>query len=245
MLIALRLTRVAIHLLIGFDAAFAFGRLPERARHSFLRWWARGLLAALGVRLHISGAVVQRPALIVANHVSWLDVIALIAAEPAIFVCKSEVAAWPGVGWLLRRVGTIFIRRGSFRDVWRVNMALRERFDAQQSVAAFPEGTTTVGDDVLAFRPALFQPAVERRLPVQPVSISYSSPAAAFVGETTFLESLLAICGARSMDVHMTVHAPLPAGLTRRQAAAQARGLIRASLGRRLVVQDSYVRMPA
>jgi 1-acyl-sn-glycerol-3-phosphate acyltransferase len=245
MLLALRFTRVVVHLLIGFDAAFAFARLPEKARRAFLRWWARGLLSALGVRLHITGAVVRPPALIVANHVSWLDVIALLATEPALFVCKSEVAAWPGIGWLLKRVGTIFIRRGSFRDVWRVNMALRERFEALQTVAVFPEGTTTFGDDVLVFRPALFQPAVERGLPVQPVSIAYTSQAAAYVGETSFLHSLAAICGTRGLEVHMTVLAPLAAGLTRRQAAALARNLIRANLGRRVVVQESYARMAA
>jgi 1-acyl-sn-glycerol-3-phosphate acyltransferase len=245
MLTALRLTRVVIHLLIAFDAAFAFGRLPENARRGFVRWWARGLLSALGVRLHVTGEVVQRPALIVPNHVSWLDVIALVAAEPALFVCKSEIAAWPGIGWLLRRVGTIFIRRGSFRDVWRVNMALRARFEALQSVAVFPEGTTTMGDEVLVFRPALFQPAVERGLAVQPVSIAYSSQAAAYVGETSFLQSLLAICGTRGLEVHMSLLPPLAAGLTRRQAAAQACSLIRAHLRRGLIVQHGYLRVTA
>src|SRR5688572_23133732 len=139
MLAALRLARVVIHLLIGFDAALAFGRLPQSARRSFARWWAR--MSALGVRLEVSGNIVESPALIVANHVSWLDVIVLLAVHPASFVCKSEVAGWPAIGGMLRRAGTIFIRRASFRDVWRVNRVLRQRFRADESVAAFPEGT--------------------------------------------------------------------------------------------------------
>ena len=227
---ALRLARVVFHLLIGLDAALAYARLPEKAQHALRRRWAHGLLRALGVRLTVSGTVAQGPALIVANHVSWLDVIALAACAPAVFICKSEIAAWPGIGWLLKRVGTIFIRRGSLRDVWRVNNVLRERFAAQKSVAAFPEGTTSLGDELLAFRPALFQPAVERGLAVQPVAIAYSSRAAAYVGETSFLESLLSICAAHRLEVHFAVLAPLAPGLTRKQAARAARGAIAAYL---------------
>lgn len=230
---ALHLARVVVLLLIGLDGALAYARLPEKAQHALRRGWAHGLLRALGVRLTVSGTMARGPALIVANHVSWLDVIALTAAEPAAFVCKSEIAAWPGIGWLLKRVGTIFLRRGSFRDVWRVNNVLRERFAAQKNVAAFPEGTTTMGDEVLAFRPALFQPAVERGLPVQPVAIAYSSRAAAYVGETSFLASLLAICSARGLEVRLSILQPLAQGLTRRQAASEAHGAIRACLATR------------
>src|SRR5262245_44350647 len=214
MLAAFRLTRVTIHLLVGFAAAVALPRLSEAGRAACVRWWARELLAALGVRLNGGAEIPARaPALFVANHVSWLDVIALLALQPATFVCKSEIAAWPGIGWLLRRAGTIFIRRGSLRDVWRVNMELRDRFAAQRCVAVFPEGTTTVGDAVLPFRPALFQPAVERGLPVYPVAIAYSSPTAAYTGETSFLQSLLAICSAAELTAHIEVLPPLPPGL--------------------------------
>ena len=242
MLTALRLTRVAVHLLIGFAGALVLARLSDAARLDFMRWWAGGLLAALGVRLDRNAdTAVRAPALLVANHVSWLDVIALVAAQPATFVCKSEIAAWPGIGWLLTRAGTIFIRRGSVRDVWRVNMELRERFAVRRCVAVFPEGTTTAGDEVLAFRPALFQPAVEHGLPVYPVAIAYSSPAAAYTGETSFLESLVAICGATELTVHFALLPPLKTGLTRRQAAVQARGAICSRLAQGFFVQDRAV----
>jgi 1-acyl-sn-glycerol-3-phosphate acyltransferase len=232
MFAALRLSRVAVHVLLALDAALAFGRLSREARQSFLRWWARGLLAALGVRLRVIGEPMPvEPALIVANHVSWLDVIAILATRPASFVCKSEVAAWPAIGWLLKRAGTIFIRRGSFRDVWRVNIALRERFDARQSVAAFPEGTTTYGDQVLEFRPALFQPALERALAVRPVAISYSSAAAAYVGDSSFAASLYSICSARGLEVRLTLLPPLAPSLSRREAARAARLAIAEALG--------------
>lgn len=231
MLTGVRLFRVAAHLALGLCAGLAFGRLSQARRQAFVRWWARRLLAALGVRARFTGALARCPALIVANHVSWLDVIGLAAAQPAVFVCKSEIAGWPGIGWLAGRAGAVFIRRGSFRDVWRVNVELRARLAARQSIAAFPEGTTTGGRDVLAFRPGLFEPAVERGLPVYPVAIAYSSDAAAFVGETSFLRSLLAVAHARGLEVHVAMLRPIcTRELKRRSAATQARNLIRARL---------------
>ena len=205
----------------------AFGKLSAGARRAFIRWWARGILRALGVQLHAAGLAPLRPGLIVANHVSWLDVIAIACAQPAAFVCKSEIASWPSIGWLLTRAGTIFIRRGSFRDVWRVNLEIRARLAAHESVAVFPEGTTSDGSDVLAFRPALFQPALDLGLPVHPLAITYSSDLAAYVGTTSFVESLLRISRARGLKIHLAM-LPVPhtAGLKRREAAARSRNLI-------------------
>lgn len=225
--VAFRISRLTIHLAFGLCAALAFDRLSPGTKKACVRWWARGLLAALGVRLRAAGTSPQQPGLMVANHISWLDVVAIAAAQPAVFVCKSEIADWPGIGWLLRRVGTVFIRRGSFRDVWRVNLQLRARLAAVQDVAVFPEGTTTQGCQVLPFRPALFQPAVERGLPVYPVAIAYSGNEAAYVGETSFLQSLLAVLRARRLEVHLEFLPPLrTCGLKRRQAADQSRSLI-------------------
>lgn len=234
-----RLLRLALHLATGFAVVSSFPLLGREAREALLRWWARGLLAAVGVRMHVSGAPSLEPGLVVANHVSWLDVVAIAAVRPAAFVCKAEIAEWPGIGWLLRRAGMIFIRRGSFRDVWRVNLRLRASFMASQSVVAFPEGTTTDGRELLAFRPALFQPAVERALPVHPMALAYSSDDAAFLGETTFFDSLLAVARARHLEVHLALLKPLETrGSTRRAVAARARNLILArTLGLRLDAQ--------
>jgi 1-acyl-sn-glycerol-3-phosphate acyltransferase len=221
---ALRLSRLAVHFLVGFCAALVFGRLSPASQRAFVRWWARGVLTALGVRLHVAGLSPLQPGLIVANHVSWLDVIAIASVEPAAFVCKSEIAEWPGIGWLLSRAGTIFIRRGSFRDVWRVNLEIRARLAGQRTVAAFPEGTTSGGSDVLAFRPALFQPAVDLGLPVHPVAITYSSEEAAYVGTTSFLQSLLSVSCARDLKIHLAMLPALPtAGLRRREVALRSR----------------------
>jgi 1-acyl-sn-glycerol-3-phosphate acyltransferase len=228
---AVRLSRLALHFLLGLAVAAVMKCLSLRRRQAVLAWWARGVLAVLGVRVHLTGAAREEPGLVVANHVSWLDVVAICAARPTLFVCKAEIAAWPAIGWLLRRAGMIFIRRRSFRDVWRVNLQLRERFRDGESVAAFPESTTTEGHEVLPFRPALFQPAVERGLPVYPMAIAYSSGAAAFIGEMTFVESLLSVAAARDLAVHVALLPPLQTrGLKRREVAARACNAIRARL---------------
>src|SRR5918994_7021515 len=107
----IKLLGVILVLLAGFVAAALFPLLPRAARLAITQAWSRLLLAVLGVQLEVEGEACEGPALIVANHVSWLDVLAITALRPAVFVCKSEIAAWPGLGWLLGRADTIFLRR--------------------------------------------------------------------------------------------------------------------------------------
>ena len=231
LLAAIRLTRVALVLAAGLAAAPLFQVLSLEARSALLRFWAGSLLAALGVRIRAIGKPTKKPGLVVANHVSWLDVIAIASVKPTAFVCKSEIAAWPLVGWLLKRVGTIFIRRGSFRDVWRVMLRVRSRMAAAQSVAVFPEGTTTIGREVLEFRRALFEPASQLGLPVFPVALAYSSEAASYTGTTSFLQSLVSIAGARKLEVHIALLSPIEGrGLARRELALRSRERIAARL---------------
>src|SRR4029077_2613866 len=119
----------------------------------------------------------------------------------------------------------------SFRGVWRANLQLRARFMEQQAVAVFPESTTSDGRDVLPFKPALFQPAVERGLPVHPVAIAYSSGASAFIDEMTLVESLVSVGAARGLAVHIALLPPLPTqNLGRREVAERACDAIRARL---------------
>lgn len=228
---ALRFFRLALHLAAGFACALAFPRLPRSAQAGLVRWWSRGLLRVLGVRLFCHGIAPRSPGLVVANHVSWLDIFAIAAVHPAAFVCKSEVAAWPGIGWLLARAGTVFLRRRAFRDIVRVNAELRSRLARGGSVAAFPEGTTTRGDGVLEFRRALFQPAVDLGADVHPVAIAYSGAEAAFVDEQPFLDSLGAVLRARRLEVHLACLEPVPAAWRdRRQLAARTRDAITSRL---------------
>lgn len=226
-----RLLLLSACLVAGLAAALLLPHLSAPRRQRLIRLWSRSLLRALGVRLRAAGEAACGPSLVVANHVSWLDVIAIAGLCPATFVCKSEIAGWPLLGWLLRRANTVFIRRASLRDVLRVNDMLRARLRDGETVMVFPEGTTTDGSGVLPFRPALFQPAVDLAVPVRPVVLRYSSDAAVYVGETSFGASLLSIAQARGLEVGVQFLCPCDEeGGGRKQLARAARSAIDAAL---------------
>jgi len=226
----IKLFGVILVLLAGFVAAALFPLLPRAARLVITQAWSRALLAVLGVQLDIEGEIHPRPALLVANHVSWLDVLAISALRPSVFVCKSEIAAWPALGWLLGRADTIFLRRGSAVAASQaVENAVRQ-LRAGLSVAVFPEGTSTAGDEVLPFSPALFQAAADAGVPVQPLALTYSSRAAVYAGDTSFGQSLLAVAGARGLCVTLSALPALAAVADRRHAALRCHDLIEARI---------------
>jgi 1-acyl-sn-glycerol-3-phosphate acyltransferase len=225
----IRLSGFALNFLAGLGAAALFPLLPRAARQSITRLWSRAMLAVVGVRLEVHGELARGPALIVANHVSWVDVLAIAALRPCVFVCKSDVAAWPVLGWLLARVDTIFMRRASARAAFRAMREAGARLRAGASVALFPEGTSTNGEQVLPFAAAIFQAAADAGRSVQPLGLAYSSQEAVYAGGTGFGESLLAVAGARGLRVRVTV-LPILASIERREAAVRSRELIEQAL---------------
>lgn len=201
---------------------------------------ARRTLDALDVRLavHGAGSIPDAPVLIVANHVSWLDVYALNALRPARFVAKSETASWPIAGGITRGFDSIFIVRQSIRDAYRVKECVAAALASGSPVAVFPEATTTDGKGVLRFHPAMFQAAIDVDVPVQPVAIRYldqggaPSTAPAFVGDMTFADSLLRVLRADRLTVELTAGPVLsPSRVCRRQLAAAAHDFVRRVLG--------------
>jgi 1-acyl-sn-glycerol-3-phosphate acyltransferase len=209
----------------GFMVAALFPLVPRAICLAVIRLWARALLAALGARLELEGELPAGPALLVATHISWLDVVAIAALRPCVFVCKADIADWPGFGWLLGRVGTIFMRRGSARFAARTVAAATRCLRAGLPVGVFPEGTSSDGEAVLPFSPALFQAALDAGVPVQPLALGYSSHAAVYANDIGFGESMLAIAGASDLRVTVSV-LPTPAAATRRDAALRSHELI-------------------
>ena len=200
--------------------------------------WSRGLLAILGVRLDARLSGVEPASLIVANHISWLDIYALNAARPMAFVAKDEVRAWPLVGWLAAHTDTVFLRRGSRTAIGAANAAIGELLGAGRDVALFPEGTTTDGTQLLDFHPALLQAAVDGGRPLQPVALAYfgadgrRSAAPAYAGETTLWQSLKTVLACRTLTVRLRATPQLDAHLAdRRQLARAARAAIAYRLG--------------
>jgi 1-acyl-sn-glycerol-3-phosphate acyltransferase len=207
-------------------------RLGPAARADLIRTSAHALLASLGVRVVARGEVPPDnvPVLIVANHVSWLDSYTINSLNPARFVAKSEVGEWPVIGTVAARFGTFFLRRGSFRDAARTVTRLSAVLRGGYPVAAFPEGTTSGGDGVREFYPAMFQSAVNAQAMVQPIAIRYLSAdgrpsrRAAFVGDMSIWDSVRLLLEEPELVVEVTC-CPLlwPTNRTRRELATLSR----------------------
>lgn len=171
--------------------------------------------------------------MLIANHISWIDVFVINAIAPAAFVSKAEVRNWPLIGWLAARNDTVFLRRGSRGHARVINAEIATLLDAGLNVALFPEGTTTDGSHLLHFHAALLQPAIAAGHAVQPLAISYrnsdGSPnrAPAYVGEMSLTQSLARIATEPRLVARLHVSAPLPAHIAdRRELARLARDAI-------------------
>ncbi|PZF92562.1 lysophospholipid acyltransferase family protein [Micromonospora deserti] len=216
-----RLAAVLGMLVVGAGLAVLLPVLPARERRAAVGGWARGTARAFGVRLVVRGRLPRRRALLVANHVSWLDVLAVLAVAPARMLAKSEVRGWPLIGQLAAAAGAVFVDRSRPRDLPRTVARVAGALRAGHPVAVFPEGTTWCGDAADCrpgggFRPAMFQAAVDAGAPVVPLRIRYRRAAtdaetstAAFLGEENLWQSVRRVLAARDLVVAVTVTAAL------------------------------------
>lgn len=200
------------------------------------RRWAQGGLRLLGVRRRVTGAVPPGGFLLVSNHLSYLDVLVLSAELPVRFVAKREVATWPVWGPLARWTGTLFIDRAHPRDARRVADAVGAALARGESVAIFPEGTSSPGDEVLPFRSALFEGTVAAGTNTVPAALSYRVAAQAptartsvcWWGEMEFLPHLVALAGLDAIDAALVLGPPLVPETERRTLADRAHAAVAA-----------------
>ncbi|HYF59584.1 MAG TPA: lysophospholipid acyltransferase family protein [Burkholderiaceae bacterium] len=245
---------VLVALLFGGLATvfLAFPLLAERGRERCIATWSRWLMRACGTRVRELVAPGAEPLsalrgrhgagqgrLLLANHVSWLDIFAIDSLSPASFAAKAEIAGWPLAGTLVARAGTVFVERGRRHAVHGVIRQMGDRLAAGARAAVFPEGTTSDGQRLLPFHGNLVQAALNTGAPMVPVGLRYVDPdgtpslAARFVGDTTFLESLWRVTGhpATVVEVHVMPAIVPGDGVTRQEAARRAREAIGARLG--------------
>jgi 1-acyl-sn-glycerol-3-phosphate acyltransferase len=205
-----------VHVLHGaFVCAVVFPFLDAPGRLARVAWWNAKMLRLLGIALASDGSPRQGATLVVANHVSWLDILAINAVHPVRFVSKADVRRWPLIGWLVACAGTLFIERERKRDALRVVHQVAQALKDGHTVAVFPEGTTSEGDRLLPFHANLLQAAVATGTPVQPVALRFSdalsdpSAAAPYVGDTHLLASLWAIVTARGLRARVAWLEPM------------------------------------
>jgi 1-acyl-sn-glycerol-3-phosphate acyltransferase len=235
-----RLLLVLLHLLKGLlICTLVFPWLGQERRMARIGRWSAQLLRIFRVSVEVaSGSNAAARGLWVANHVSWIDVFVINALFPACFVAKSEVRGWPLIGALSARAGTIFVERKSRRDLHRAIGKLVTALSAGERAVVFPEGTSAAQGAMLPFRANLFEAAIEAKVAVQPVAISYFDAdgnlhdAVEYIGAMTFVESMVAMLSGK--PIRAVLHA-LPAltshAVDRRHLAQLAHGAIRSSLG--------------
>lgn len=228
-------------LVFGCLALLLLLRLIERPLFGLRRPWTpfitqfvcRNAFRLLGIRFSVTGTPIKDRGAVVANHSSWLDIFALNAPQQVYFVSKAEVAKWPGIGWLARATGTLFIRRDR-REARAHKKLFEDRLLAGHQLLFFPEGTSSDSLRVLPFKTTLFEaffdPRLRDEMVIQPVTVHYHAPKGAeprfygWWGDMEFGPHLLAtLAAARQGQVDVVYHAPLKVSeFANRKALARA-----------------------
>ncbi len=228
--------RLALHLFYAVLLAIFYPHLKPVKRRRILKTWSRQLLDILNIGIRTEGEWPVRGeggCLVVANHVSWLDVFVLNIIYPSRFIAKAEVRNWPLIGWLCKRSNTIFIDRTMRQDATSINQQISLLLEQGVCVGLFPEGTTTDGQQVGHFHSALIQPAIDAGVMLCPIALRYQnengnqSSAATFTGDMTLFQSIWYILRSPRFDALLVFTPTLAtAGENRRVLARAAQAAI-------------------
>lgn len=236
---AYRLPLLLLHLLIALPLTLLLvNSLTARIvvagtplAHWAIRLWSSGMMRIFGWRSRRFGRPLRGGVLMVANHVSWLDIVLVHSVHAVGFVAKSEISRWPMIGWIARRGGTIYHQRGSNESLNGVLHQMVDRLNSGAAVGVFPEGGTTDGSAVGTFHARIFQAAVAADVPVQPVALRYGPNGSAqrqvaFAPGEHFVGNLWRVLGdpSRVAEVHfLQPVVPVEAGRRRLAEAARTR----------------------
>ncbi len=226
-----RITRLVAHLFRGLATTWTvFPKADAATRAEHVRTWSGALVALAGVQVRVVGGPL--PAgnfVIVANHISWVDIFAINSVHAVSFVAKKELADWPVAGRLLKNVGTLFIDRSKRRDTGRIVAILAQHIRDGAPLAFFPEGRVSHGVGVHPFNASLLQPAIDAQAVIVPIAISYSPlPAFDYVNRT-FLQSVWAVLGTSVGEITLTI-LPTQRGENRRTLAKDLESAIRSKI---------------
>ena len=210
-------------------------------RMDYVQRWSQQLLRILAIRLTADGAPPRRhavPVMIVANHVSWLDIFAINAVRTVRFIAKVEIRRWPVFGWLCGQGSALFIERARRNHASHINRQMEAALRRGDTFVVFPEGLTSAGNVVLPFYASLLQPALACNALLYPVAIRYTRAdgslcgEADYAGDKSMLDSLLLMVTQPVIHARLQFLAPLKsAGKHRRELAHEAAQLIAGALG--------------
>lgn len=208
---------------------------PEEKRH-IIQSWAAAFVGLIGMKLSIEGEVYDKPCLIIANHISFVDIFALNAMKPGRFIAKSEIAGWPVFGRIAKGVDTLFIERKNPRSIIAVNEQISAALSKKQTIMLFPEGKTSVGESLLPLKANLIEPAVLSGTPVLPVAICYAEngqkTTKASYANISIFKCLWTICSTPGLSVTLKVLPVIDVtGKTRHEVACEAAAGMSAAMG--------------
>jgi 1-acyl-sn-glycerol-3-phosphate acyltransferase len=216
-----------------------FPRLEQAQRLVHIQQWASRILEILHIEIECTGVgSAGRAGLIVANHLSWLDILVIQSLSPGVFVAKAEVRHWPVFGAMAQACATIFVERLSLRSTSCMVDSTVAAMEQGWSVVAFPEGTSSDGSTVAAFHANIFEAAIRAAAQVQPLALRYVNPetgvatqAALFIGEMGLLTSLRQIMATSAIRAQVRIGGNLSCdGHTRKSLARQAHQRVQAQL---------------
>jgi 1-acyl-sn-glycerol-3-phosphate acyltransferase len=214
---AWKLARGTAHAVAGLcTITFMFPRITQGEREARVQAWARRMLEVVGIGLDVRGQpAAAGPVLLVANHISWLDILVMHAARYCRFVSKSDVRDWPLIGTLATGAGTLYIERASRRDAMRVVHGMAESLRSGDVLAIFPEGTTSDGLALLPFHANLIQAAISAGAPVQPVALQFIETASGrpstlpcYIGDDTLVASIWRTLGGPAITAVVSYGTP-------------------------------------
>ena len=226
--------RVLLVLWTSFEAASSYasmrirGRISPQHRAEWLQRVCTRALRRVGVNVRLEGDV-PREGLIVANHLSYADILALSAMMPCAFIAKKEVRSWPIFGWIAARAGTLFVDRERKLDTARVNESVDQALRSGLRVVLFPEGTSSDGSTVLPFRPSLFEPAIASGAAITPAWIGFEASSGSvandicYWGDMTLVPHLFRMLAIREITAHIRFGVAMRDLRDRKQAAEATR----------------------
>ena len=230
-----RFPLLILHILLGIPLTIVtFNRLGRSIRvaqqsldEAMLRWWSRTLCRLFGLQLSVTGKLAPAPDLVVANHVSWLDIPLLHALGHMSFVAKSEIRKWPLVGWLATLAETVYHKRGCSDSLQGTAEEITGRLREGVRVAIFPEGRVFPGDTVHRFHARLFRAAMDAPCPVQPVCIRYTRNGAinkdiSFRFGESFLSNFFRLLASQSCHAEVSILPTLSPVASERRVLADA-----------------------
>jgi 1-acyl-sn-glycerol-3-phosphate acyltransferase len=235
-----RFLQLLAHAIVGVYHSFAAKQYPTSNGESlpdpeWISAWARKLCRILHVTITHTGTPPHERALLISNHISWLDIPVIGALTHAGFLSKDSIRRWPLIGRLAVTAGTVFIKRGK-GEAQQVAEAIATRLQGDRQLALFPEGTTSDGSSVGTFFPRLFAAAIDTDTQIIPVALRYSrlgkiDTQLAFTKDQSFFSVLLHLLGRKSSCVHVVFAEPIrPANRDRRSLSKASHDAIVTSL---------------